>query len=90
MAYDMVTKDGRASSNSPLPDIVHGLKTWYLDAGVPSRQVVLALPLYGYSFPCVGPGHTAGEAAPRCQMLNAVNKYWASTVTTCSSASNRA
>lgn len=73
MAYDMVEKNGRASSNSPWPDIVSGLQKNYVDAGVPTRQVVLALPLYGYSFPCLGgatdtAGPLAGTAAPECKL----------------------
>ena len=60
-AYDLVGKDGNASSNSPLTTVRKDLGEFYLRAGVPPQKVILGLPAYGYAFPCTS--EAAGSAA---------------------------
>ena len=59
MGYDLIAKQG-ASSNAPLPALASGLMQWYLDAGVPPKQIILGLPWYGYAFPCLNDTETKG------------------------------
>jgi spore germination protein YaaH len=67
MAYDLVRKDGNASSNCPLPVVQTELAKFYLQAGVPPHKVILGLPAYGYAFPCAGTTVVAKHGdAPAC------------------------
>ena len=77
-AYDMVGTTnttwtplfpGEIATNSPLPDIEAGLELWG-ERGVPSKQLLLSVPWYGFLAPCDAPALGSPCRAPDGALVN--------------------
>ena len=63
MAYDMDWAASPARANSPLPLVTEGVVGYTATLAIDPFKVVLALPWYGYNFPCNSPFPSGGGSS---------------------------